>query len=107
MVNARENGYTALVGRGTKRPRSDISSSEHRCKTCAKAGHKESDCWVDMICENCQRKGHPARNCWREKAEETGDKPPRARPLHAMHAQMAITGRGTTFDFEPAFELED
>lgn len=35
-----------------------------KCKKCKKTGHKEEDCWKDMICEKCGKRGHPAERCY-------------------------------------------
>ncbi|OWY99150.1 LOW QUALITY PROTEIN: hypothetical protein PHMEG_00029902 [Phytophthora megakarya] len=44
-------------------PRPNNPDRNEFCEQCMKFGHKEHNCWIDMVCERCGQNGHPGHAC--------------------------------------------
>ncbi|EGZ27096.1 hypothetical protein PHYSODRAFT_472956 [Phytophthora sojae] len=33
------------------------------CEQCERPGHRQENCWIDIVCDRCHRRGHPMRVC--------------------------------------------
>ncbi|EGZ06996.1 hypothetical protein PHYSODRAFT_530489, partial [Phytophthora sojae] len=48
---------------GWQSPRRENPDRNEFCEKCLKFGHKEQNCWTEIVCDRCNRKGHPGYAC--------------------------------------------
>ncbi|EGZ07533.1 hypothetical protein PHYSODRAFT_528388, partial [Phytophthora sojae] len=48
---------------GWQSPRRENPDRNEFCEKCLKFGHKEQNCWAEIVCDRSNRKGHPGYAC--------------------------------------------